>query len=75
MNKLEELIKSVFPNHGWKTTPHIDSRIKHWSEKYSVMTKMLSISEFGWDAEKKMLQVEKAVFDEWVEVRLMNSDY
>ncbi|KAL2926566.1 Propionate--CoA ligase [Bienertia sinuspersici] len=30
------------------------------------MAEMLSISGFGWDAEKKMLQVEKAVFDEWV---------
>ncbi|KAL2930724.1 tRNA pseudouridine synthase B [Bienertia sinuspersici] len=61
MNKLEELIKSVFPNCGFKATPLIESRIKHWSEKYSVMAQMLSISGFEWDAEKKMLQVEKAV--------------
>ncbi|KAL2905902.1 putative phosphatase phospho2, partial [Bienertia sinuspersici] len=66
MNKLEELIKSVFPNCGFEATPHIESRIKHWSEKYSAMAEMLSISGFGRDAEKKMLQVEKAVFDEWV---------
>ncbi|KAL2900374.1 ATP-dependent Clp protease adapter protein ClpS [Bienertia sinuspersici] len=53
MNKLEELIKSMFPNYGLKATPHI---------------------EFGLDAEKKMLQVEKAVFDEWVKLRLLNSN-
>ncbi|KAL2942781.1 Structural maintenance of chromosomes flexible hinge domain-containing protein 1 [Bienertia sinuspersici] len=34
MNKLEELIKYMFPNCGLKATPHIESRIKHWSEKY-----------------------------------------
>ncbi|XP_021775811.1 uncharacterized protein LOC110739664 [Chenopodium quinoa] len=27
---------------------------------------MLSTSGFGWDAEKKLLQVDKAVYDEWV---------
>ncbi|KAL2942779.1 Inner capsid protein lambda-1 [Bienertia sinuspersici] len=38
------------------------------------MVVMLSISGFGWDAEKKMLQVEKTVFDEWVkiEIHLLN---
>ncbi|KAL2894720.1 Neuron navigator 3, partial [Bienertia sinuspersici] len=66
MNKLEQLIKSVFPNCGLNATPHIELRIKHWSEKYSAMAKMLSISGFGRDVEKKMLQVEKVVFDEWV---------
>ncbi|KAL2930230.1 ATP-dependent DNA helicase chl1 [Bienertia sinuspersici] len=64
-NKLEELIKYMFPNCGSKETPHIKSKIKHWSKKYSAMAEMLSISGFRWDAEKKMLQVEKAVFDEW----------
>ncbi|XP_057516950.1 uncharacterized protein LOC130798101 [Amaranthus tricolor] len=29
---------------------------------------MLSTSGFGWDADKKMLQVERAVFDEWTKV-------
>ncbi|KAL2934901.1 D-alanine--D-alanine ligase [Bienertia sinuspersici] len=65
MNKLKELIKSVFPNCGLKATPYIESRIKHWLEKYSAMVEKLSILGFGWDAEKKMLQVEKAMFDEW----------
>uniref|UniRef100_A0A803MML8 Myb/SANT-like domain-containing protein n=1 Tax=Chenopodium quinoa TaxID=63459 RepID=A0A803MML8_CHEQI len=52
MNRLEEMI--------------LQPRIKHWSEKYSTLAEMLSISGFGWDVEKKMLQVDKAVFDEWV---------
>uniref|UniRef100_A0A803N8N9 Myb/SANT-like domain-containing protein n=1 Tax=Chenopodium quinoa TaxID=63459 RepID=A0A803N8N9_CHEQI len=65
MNKLEEMIKSVLPNCGLKANPHIESRIKHWTEKYSAMAEMLSTSGFGWDSDKKMLQVEKTVFDEW----------
>ncbi|KAL2934476.1 Poly(A) RNA polymerase GLD2 [Bienertia sinuspersici] len=29
INKLEELIKYVFPNYGLKVTPHIESRMKY----------------------------------------------
>lgn len=70
MNKLEEMIKRLLPNCGLKADPHIESRIKHWSEKYSALAEMLSTSGFGWDADKKMLQAEKTVFDEWVKVNL-----
>uniref|UniRef100_A0A803LLR0 Myb/SANT-like domain-containing protein n=1 Tax=Chenopodium quinoa TaxID=63459 RepID=A0A803LLR0_CHEQI len=66
MNKLEEMINGVLPNCGLRAVPHIESRIKHWSEKYSAFAEMLSTSGFGWDAEKKLLQVDKAVYDEWV---------
>ncbi|XP_056685595.1 uncharacterized protein [Spinacia oleracea] len=65
MNKLEEMIKSALPNCGLRDDPHIESRIKHWSEKYSAMAEMLALSGFGWDVEKKMLQPEKVVFNEW----------
>ncbi|XP_048495827.2 uncharacterized protein LOC125495195 [Beta vulgaris subsp. vulgaris] len=65
MNKLEEMIKRELPDCGLRADPHIESRIKHWSEKYSALAEMLSLSGFGWDDEKKMLQVEKKVFDEW----------
>ncbi|KAL2934375.1 Poly(A) RNA polymerase GLD2 [Bienertia sinuspersici] len=71
ISKLEELIKSMSPNYGLKVTPHIESRMKYLSEKYSAMAEMLSISGFGWDAEKKMLQVKKVVFDQWVKVPLL----
>uniref|UniRef100_A0A803L798 Myb/SANT-like domain-containing protein n=1 Tax=Chenopodium quinoa TaxID=63459 RepID=A0A803L798_CHEQI len=66
MNKLEEMINGVLPNCGLRAVPHIESRIKNWSEKYSAFAEMLSTSGFGWDAEQKLLQVDKAVYDEWV---------
>ena len=59
MNSLKDLINNELPNCGLKAFPHIESRIKHWSEKYSAMTEMSSTSGFGWDADKKMLQIEK----------------
>ncbi|CAO2830328.1 unnamed protein product [Amaranthus hypochondriacus] len=68
MSRLEELINGELPSCGLKAFPHIESRIKHWSEKYSALAEMLSTSGFGWDADKKMLQVERAVFDEWAKV-------
>ncbi|KAL2897173.1 LRR receptor kinase SERL2 [Bienertia sinuspersici] len=66
MNKFKEMIKRLHLNCGLKADPNIDSRIKHWSEKYSAFVEMLSTFGFGWDVDKKMLQAEKTVFDEWV---------
>uniref|UniRef100_A0A803M834 Myb/SANT-like domain-containing protein n=1 Tax=Chenopodium quinoa TaxID=63459 RepID=A0A803M834_CHEQI len=60
MNKLEKIINGVLPNCGLRAVPHIKSRIKHWSEKYSAFAEMLSTSGIGWDAKKKLLQVDKA---------------
>lgn len=71
MSKLEEMILAKLPNCGLKAEPHIESRLKHWSEKYCAMAEMLSTSGFGWDDEKKILQVERSVFDEWAKVTFM----
>lgn len=75
MSRLEELINGELPSCGLKAFPHIESRIKHWSEKYSALAEMLSTSGFGWDADKKMLQVERAVFDEWAKVKFSGIFY
>ena len=40
MNRLEDLINNELPNYVLKAFPHIESRIKHWSEKYSAMIEM-----------------------------------
>ncbi|KAL8161624.1 hypothetical protein V2J09_013113 [Rumex salicifolius] len=66
MNKLKEMISKNLPTCGLKAEPHIDSRLKHWLEKYYTMAEMLGISGFGWDDVKNVLQVERTVFDEWI---------
>uniref|UniRef100_A0A803KUM0 DDE Tnp4 domain-containing protein n=1 Tax=Chenopodium quinoa TaxID=63459 RepID=A0A803KUM0_CHEQI len=53
-------------NKSLRAVPHIESRIKHWSEKYSALAEMLSTSGFRWDVEKKILQVDKLLFGGWV---------
>ena len=70
MNRLEELINGELPSCGLKAFSHIESRIKYWSEKYSALAEMLSTSGFWWDVDKKMLQVGKALFDEWAKVKV-----
>ena len=55
MNRLEDFINNELPNYGLKAFSPIESRTKHWSEKYSAMAKMLYTSGFGWDANKNML--------------------
>ncbi|KAL3638032.1 hypothetical protein CASFOL_018480 [Castilleja foliolosa] len=64
MNRLEETLVEKIPNCGLKAEPHIESRLKHWSEKYCAMAEMLGNSGFNWDSERKVLQVEKLVYDE-----------
>ena len=56
MNKLEEMISTKLPICGLKAEPHIESRLKHWSDKYIAMAKMLNQSGFNWDDEKKVLK-------------------
>ncbi|KAL8151491.1 hypothetical protein V2J09_021299 [Rumex salicifolius] len=69
MNQLEEMIVAKIHGCDLKAEPHIESRLKHWSEIYCARAEMLATSGFGLDDEKKLLQVEKRVFDEWIKTR------
>lgn len=70
MNWLDEMIVAKIPRCDLKVKPHIESRLKHRSEKYCVMAEMLATSGFGWDDEKMLLQVRKSVYDELIKVSL-----
>ena len=42
-----------------KPSPHIESRVKWFKQKYCAMTDILSLSGFGLDNDKMILQCEK----------------
>lgn len=72
MNRLEAMLIEKMPGCDLKAEPHIESRLKHWSEKYCAIAEMLGTSGFGWDDEKKIVQVERSVYDDWVKVLLIS---
>ncbi|KAL2902328.1 hypothetical protein RDABS01_027410 [Bienertia sinuspersici] len=65
MTRLEEDIGKALPGCGLKATPHIDSRLKTLSTKFRAIAQMLSTSGFAWDDERKMISVDRAVYDEF----------
>ncbi|KAL2940105.1 hypothetical protein RDABS01_001487 [Bienertia sinuspersici] len=65
MTRLEEDIGKALPGCGLKATPHIDSRLKTLSTKFREIAQMLSTSGFAWDDERKMISVDRAVYDEF----------
>ncbi|KAL2904372.1 hypothetical protein RDABS01_003082 [Bienertia sinuspersici] len=65
MTRLEEDIGKALLGCGLKATPHIDSRLKTLSTKFRAIAQMLSTSGFAWDDERKMISVDRAVYDEF----------
>ena len=67
---LEKWIHLKMPGCGLMASPHIESRVKYLKKQYGAIAEMIKASGFGWNDEKKMIVVEKSIFDEWVKVRL-----
>ncbi|KAL8138339.1 hypothetical protein V2J09_004340 [Rumex salicifolius] len=63
MNRMEEMLVEKILGCDLKVVPHIESRLKHWYESFCPMAEIY----FGFerDSEKKLLQVEKSVYEEW----------
>ncbi|KAH9612778.1 hypothetical protein KSS87_022709 [Heliosperma pusillum] len=65
MVRLEEIINKAIPGCGLKALPHIDSRLKTLVTKFRAIVQMLGTSGFNWDDERKMISVERSVYDEY----------
>ncbi|KNA07598.1 hypothetical protein SOVF_170380, partial [Spinacia oleracea] len=65
MVRLEEVIGKALPGCGLKAVPHIDSRLKTLATKFRALSEMLNTSGFAWDDERKMISVERSVYDEY----------
>ena len=68
-NKLEKLLQRS----GFKTYPHIDSKIRIWKKSFGVIFDMLKTSGFGWNDERKCVVVDsEEVWRSYVEVSILN---
>lgn len=67
---LEKYLHTKIPNCTLKARPHIESRVKRLKTHYYAIKDMLclSTSGFRWDDTRKMVVVEKEVYNQWCKV-------
>uniref|UniRef100_A0A803MD55 Myb/SANT-like domain-containing protein n=1 Tax=Chenopodium quinoa TaxID=63459 RepID=A0A803MD55_CHEQI len=59
---------------GVTASPHIDSRLKTLGAKFRAISRTLITSGFVWDDERKMVSVERVVYDEYCK-NIYGKDY
>lgn len=76
MSHLERLLSEKFPNCGLKAIPNVESKIKWFKDKHTVINEMLfRASGFKWDDEKKMVTCERQCYEEFCKVTLSAYPY
>ncbi|XP_061336444.1 uncharacterized protein LOC133283580 [Gastrolobium bilobum] len=66
---MEKMMHQRIPGCSLRSIPHITSRVKLLKKQYNAIHEMVGGnggSGFGWNDAKKMIDVEKEIFDEWV---------
>ncbi|XP_028784771.1 uncharacterized protein LOC114740731 [Neltuma alba] len=66
LNTLKDMLYDLIPGCSLKAHPHIQSRIKKLKTDYGVVSDLLNLFGFGWNAERKCVTAPKAVWDEYV---------
>lgn len=70
---LEQHMAQHFPNTDIKADPHISSKIHVWKKNYGSLSKMTSMSGFGWNDTAHMIVVaDDQVWDYYVKVGYSN---
>ncbi|XP_061345434.1 uncharacterized protein LOC133291230 [Gastrolobium bilobum] len=71
-NAIERMMHLKIPHCSLKAIPHITSRVKLLKKQYNAIYEMTGGSGgsgFGWNDSKKMIDVEKEIFDDWCKVK------
>ncbi|XP_061361403.1 uncharacterized protein LOC133305257 [Gastrolobium bilobum] len=65
---VEKMMHSKIPGCSLRANPHITSRVKLLKKHYNAIAEMVGPnggSGFGWNDAKKMIDVERDIFDDW----------
>ncbi len=78
LNELEKMLEKALPNAMLKAKPNIESRIRLLKREWSIVYDMLNgqnNSGFGWDEHRQLVVAEDAVWDSYLNVRIISSLY
>ncbi|XP_061336959.1 uncharacterized protein LOC133284024 [Gastrolobium bilobum] len=67
-NVVEKMMHNKIPGCNLRASPHITSRVKLLKKQYNAIAEMVGHngeSGFGWNDTKKMIDVERQIFDDW----------
>ncbi|KAH1030764.1 hypothetical protein J1N35_042938 [Gossypium stocksii] len=78
LNELEKMLEKVLPHAMLKDKPNLESRIRTLKRDWSIVYNMLcgkNNSGFGWDEHRQLVVTEDAVWNSYINVRIISSYY
>ena len=78
LNELEKMLEKALPRAMLKAKPNIESRIRLLKREWSIVYDMLNGQNnngFGWDEHRQLVVAEDAVWNSYLNVRIISSLY
>ncbi|KAL0440682.1 UNVERIFIED_CONTAM: hypothetical protein Sradi_0007100 [Sesamum radiatum] len=71
---LQQMISKRLPGSGFKSKPHISSKIHAWKRTYGSFSNMMGQNGFGWNETSHMIVVSDNVFESYLKYYVPSLD-